>query len=46
KYLLEKTDQSIQHISEELQFSDAFHFSRAFKKHFGLSPGHHRSRTQ
>lgn len=46
KYLLEKTDQSIQHISEELQFSDAFHFSRAFKKHFGLSPGHHRNRTQ
>jgi AraC-like DNA-binding protein len=38
KYLLKQTDSSIRVISEELRFSDPFHFSRAFKQHCGITP--------
>jgi AraC-like DNA-binding protein len=32
------TEQSISQISEDLQFADEPHFSRLFKKHFGVPP--------
>jgi AraC family transcriptional regulator of arabinose operon len=32
-------DASIGRVAEELGFSDPFHFSRVFKKVFGVPPG-------
>jgi len=30
----------VKEVAAELEFADAFHFSRSFKRHYGLSPGH------
>jgi AraC-like DNA-binding protein len=30
----------VKEVAAELEFADAFHFSRAFKRLYGLSPGH------
>ena len=29
----------VKHVAEELGFADPFHFSRTFKRVFGVSPG-------
>ncbi len=36
--LLRKTSLSVAEIAEQLNYCDAFHFSKQFKKHTGLSP--------
>jgi len=38
KHLLADTDSSIARIADDLGFSDAFHFSRQFKRSAGVSP--------
>lgn len=43
KYLLEETNLSIKNIAQELGYSDAFSFSKQFKKITGRSPTSHRS---
>jgi AraC-like DNA-binding protein len=30
----------VKEVAAKLEFADAFHFSRSFKRHYGLSPGH------
>jgi AraC family transcriptional activator of pobA len=35
---LQRNDTLIKQVAFELGFADPFHFSRAFKKVFGLSP--------
>jgi len=42
--LLNATDLSIKHISDQLGFSDQFYFSRAFRKMHNHSPTEHRRR--
>lgn len=42
--LLNNTNLSIKHISDQLGFSDQFYFSRAFSKMHGHSPSEHRQR--
>jgi AraC family transcriptional regulator of arabinose operon len=42
--LLNTTDLSIKHISDQLGFSDQFYFSRAFAKMHNHSPSEHRRR--
>jgi AraC-like DNA-binding protein len=42
--LLNTTDLSIKHISDQLGFSDQFYFSRAFGKMHNHSPSEHRRR--
>jgi AraC family transcriptional regulator, arabinose operon regulatory protein len=42
--LLNATDLSIKHISDQLGFSDQFYFSRAFRKMHNHSPSEHRRR--
>ncbi len=42
--LLESTDKSIGEIAETLGFSDPLYFSRAFRKHMGVSPSAFRTR--
>jgi len=41
-YLLVVSDASIKEIASGFRFRDAYGFSRAFKKHFGVSPDHYR----
>lgn len=41
--LLETTQRSIKEIAYELNFGDPYHFSRTFKKQFGVSPRHFRN---
>lgn len=41
-YLLKETDMPIYKISEHLQFSDEFYFSRKFKEYTGSSPSSYR----
>lgn len=43
KELLVHTDQSIADISEKLGYRDVAHFSRAFKKETGITPGKYRT---
>lgn len=43
KELLINSDMSVYQISEDVGFSDQNYFSRAFKKHTGLSPSEYRS---
>jgi AraC family transcriptional regulator of arabinose operon len=38
KYLLTNTDQSLSEIALTTGFCDVFHFSKLFKKNFGISP--------
>ena len=38
-YLLETTDQSVEDICLESGFENQTHFTRVFKKKYGLSPG-------
>lgn len=37
-YLLRGTTKSMDQIAEEVGFSNAFHLSKSFKKHYGISP--------
>ena len=39
KYLLSSTKSSIASVGYDLGFNDQAHFTRAFKKQFGLTPG-------
>jgi iron complex transport system substrate-binding protein len=41
--LLKMTPITIKQISETLCYADAYYFSNAFKKHYGLSPQHFRN---
>lgn len=41
--LLLQTDLPVADIAEQLGFRDVSHFSRAFSKHFGTSPGRYRT---
>jgi AraC-like DNA-binding protein len=43
--LLGAGDRSLKEIAEQLGFSSAYHFSWAFKRHFGLAPGLWRRRS-
>jgi AraC family transcriptional regulator of arabinose operon len=43
-HLLTNKNLSITQIAEEVGYSDLFHFSKMFKKHFGLSPRELRKR--
>ena len=40
--LLKRSALSVQEVADRVGFSDAFHFSRAFKKHYGKPPSHAR----
>lgn len=42
--LLRQTSMSVGEIADELGFCDAFHFSKQFKKHTGMSPREFRNR--
>ncbi|MFC4303276.1 helix-turn-helix domain-containing protein [Cohnella boryungensis] len=41
--MLTKTEVSLKEISEAVGYADSYYFSRAFKKHYGISPQHYRS---
>ena len=41
--LLWDGDSSLGQVAEQLGFSDAFHFSKTFKKHIGIAPSHYRA---
>ncbi len=41
--LLDSSDQSIKNISANLGFESQFHFSKIFKKKFGIAPSHFRN---
>ncbi|RPF41954.1 AraC family transcriptional regulator [Hydrogenoanaerobacterium saccharovorans] len=43
-YMLKNTTKSIGEISNLLGFSSQFHFSKAFKEHFGLTPSSYRDK--
>jgi len=45
KYLLHNTAKSIKEIAEEVGYSDAFYFSRMFKKIVGSAPQHYRGKS-
>ena len=36
--LLEEKDRSIQEVAAQVGYDDAYHFSKLYKKHFGVSP--------
>ena len=42
RHLLEVSHESIQDISDRLQFSSRNHFSKAFSKQYGISPSAYR----
>jgi len=42
--LLLNSNFTVSHISLEVGYEDPYHFSRCFKKHFGLSPRHYREK--
>lgn len=42
KYLLEKTDRSVDDIADELNFSTRSYFSSVFKQHEGITPSEYR----
>lgn len=44
--MLKATSLSIKNISQASGFKDPYHFSNAFKKHFGMSPTDYRTRHQ
>jgi iron complex transport system substrate-binding protein len=44
--LLWQTDATIQEIAESVGYPDRLYFTRIFKKHAGISPGHYRRRKQ
>ncbi|WP_217370385.1 AraC family transcriptional regulator [Nonomuraea antri] len=44
--LLEVTDMDIAHVAAASGFVSPFHFSRAFKKHYGLPPRDYRTRLR
>lgn len=43
KVLLDRPELSIQHIADELHFSNPFHFSRFFKKYTSVTPSAYRN---
>lgn len=45
KYLLHNTTKSIKDIAEEIGYTDAFYFSRMFKKIVGSAPQHYRGKS-
>lgn len=44
--MLMYTLKKIKHIAEEVGYSDVFSFSKAFKKHFGISPSKYRDKKE
>ena len=40
--LEERSDGSIKSIANEIGYDDVYHFSKLFKKYFGMSPQHYR----
>lgn len=46
KHLLEEENRRIGEVADACGFSDAFQFSKAFKKEFGLSPNNFRKRLR
>lgn len=44
--LLNETDKMIFEVSDEVGYSDSFHFSKMFKKHYGVSPSEFRQRSK
>ena len=40
--LLAQPDASVQDIAKSVGYEDAYHFSKVFKKHFGISPSNFR----
>ncbi|MBA4136036.1 MAG: AraC family transcriptional regulator [Opitutus sp.] len=44
--LMGATDESLKAIADRLGFSSPYHFSAAFKRHFGVAPEHWRQRHQ
>jgi len=46
RQLLELTDESVSNIATAAGFADAFHFSRRFKHHSGMSPRGYRQQMQ
>ena len=46
KYLLSSTKGAIASVGYELGFNDQAHFTRAFKKQFGLTPGQFQKQVQ
>ena len=43
--LLQQPGAMVKTVGAEVGFSDPFHFSRAFKRHFGISPSRVASRV-
>ena len=46
KKLLDNTNLSIRQISENVDYSDQYFFSRLFKKHMGVSPQNYRNKNK
>ncbi|MFC7055034.1 helix-turn-helix transcriptional regulator [Enterococcus alcedinis] len=36
--MLEKQDLTVKEVAKAVGYEDAYHFSKSFKKHFGISP--------
>ena len=43
-YLLKNTDKMVLEISDEVGYTDSFHFSKMFKKYYGMSPSEYREK--
>ena len=42
--LLKSSDSTIKNIANEVGYEDAYHFSKLFKKYYGISPLYYRKR--
>ena len=43
--LTEHPDASLQEVAVRVGYDDVYHFSKLFKKYYGISPGHYKSKT-
>ena len=43
--LLKDVNSSIKNIANQVGYEDAYHFSKLFKKYYGISPLHYRKRN-